>query len=486
MGGAGRRDDDLRRGAGDGGRARRRGPGADLRRHGGAEPRPAVHGRRRPLHARGRQKAKPVPAIMGTNGFGGSKDDFDKLGAAFAERGYAFLAYSGLGFGKSGCKITLDDREHDGAAGSELVSFLGGSKAADDGTKIDYIVKDAGPRRRVAHRRPPRRHDRRLLRRADPVRDRGASTRGWTRSSRRSRGTTCRTRCAQQHRLHERRHLRDARRGQDRLAGAVLRLRHRAGPRRGAGRPEPRGTCPNFADGVCPALHQRRRDGYLDEAGIELLRNASVSSYYDDIHIPVFLTQGQSDNLFNLQESVATYQALKRAASPVKLLWRSSGHSGGGLGKPRATQPTSRPPTRAGWTSRGSTTTSRAPAPQPALDFSFITDWIPSRRRRAPPSASRRSYPAGTKTRFYLSGTDALRPMRGRSSRATRRWSQSPRRRAPAAASSTSARRDPEGTARLLHDRAADGRPRPGRDPDGHRRTSTHRRSAPRPTRPSC
>src|SRR4051794_35846940 len=47
-----------------------------------------------------------VPAILTTNGFGGSKDDQAGLGKAFAQLGYAVLTYSGLGFGGSACKIT--------------------------------------------------------------------------------------------------------------------------------------------------------------------------------------------------------------------------------------------------------------------------------------------------------------------------------------------------------------------------------------------
>jgi ABC-2 type transport system ATP-binding protein len=69
-----------------------------------------------------------VPAILTTNGFGGSKDDQAGLGKAFASRGYEVLSYSGLGFGGSGCKITLDDPDYDGKAASQLVSFLGGAK----------------------------------------------------------------------------------------------------------------------------------------------------------------------------------------------------------------------------------------------------------------------------------------------------------------------------------------------------------------------
>src|SRR5699024_12082982 len=75
----------------------------------------------------GSSPSRPVPAILTTNGFGGSKDDQAGIGEEFAKRGYAVLSYSGLGFGGSGCKITLDDRPHDGRAASQLVSYLGGA-----------------------------------------------------------------------------------------------------------------------------------------------------------------------------------------------------------------------------------------------------------------------------------------------------------------------------------------------------------------------
>ena len=68
-----------------------------------------------------------VPAILTTNGFGGSKADQAGLGTAFAKRGYTVLSYTGLGFPDSGCKISLDDPGVDGVAASSLVTFLGGA-----------------------------------------------------------------------------------------------------------------------------------------------------------------------------------------------------------------------------------------------------------------------------------------------------------------------------------------------------------------------
>jgi hypothetical protein len=44
----------------------------------------------------------------------------------FATQDYVVLSYSGLGFGGSGCKITLDDPDWDGQAARQLVGFLGG------------------------------------------------------------------------------------------------------------------------------------------------------------------------------------------------------------------------------------------------------------------------------------------------------------------------------------------------------------------------
>src|SRR2546421_7430067 len=90
--------------------------------------------------------ANPAPAILTTNGFGGSKNDQADVAKLEASRGYVVLSYSGLGFGGSGCKISLDDRDYDGKAGSQLVTFLGGGKAAKDGTRVNFVKHDS-----VAH-----------------------------------------------------------------------------------------------------------------------------------------------------------------------------------------------------------------------------------------------------------------------------------------------------------------------------------------------
>ena len=102
-------------------------------------------------------KAHRKPAILTTNGFGGSKDDQADLAKAFAGRGYVVLSYSGLGFGGSGCKITLDDPDWDGRAAKQLVTFLGGGSRATDGTHVNYVRHD-----RTSHDGRHRKHDPRV------------------------------------------------------------------------------------------------------------------------------------------------------------------------------------------------------------------------------------------------------------------------------------------------------------------------------------
>src|SRR4051812_10831317 len=50
-----------------------------------------------------------VPAILTTNGFGGSKADQAGLGRLAAAHGYAVLSYSGLGFGGGSCQNSLHE-----------------------------------------------------------------------------------------------------------------------------------------------------------------------------------------------------------------------------------------------------------------------------------------------------------------------------------------------------------------------------------------
>ena len=106
------------------------------------------------------QASRRHPAVLTTHGFGGSKADMAGFGRLLADRGYVVLSYSGLGFGGSGCKVTLDDPDVDGRAGQQLVSYLGGAPGI---AFLDAEHTEPAPRLRVVRLdREHGRHDPRV------------------------------------------------------------------------------------------------------------------------------------------------------------------------------------------------------------------------------------------------------------------------------------------------------------------------------------
>ncbi|PZU46145.1 MAG: hypothetical protein DI566_08275 [Microbacterium sp.] len=113
----------------------------------------------------GATAGQPVPAILGTNGWGLDKSSLASAGSYFAANGYAMLAYSGLGWGGSNCPISIDQPAIDGVAASQLVGFLGGAAgvAYTDAAMtqaaplVDFVARDA-----VAHDGTSRANDPRV------------------------------------------------------------------------------------------------------------------------------------------------------------------------------------------------------------------------------------------------------------------------------------------------------------------------------------
>ncbi|MFB9560355.1 CocE/NonD family hydrolase [Streptomyces tuirus] len=267
----------------------------------------------------------PAPAVLGTNGFGGSKSDgsTDTIGKAFAQRGYVSLVYSGLGFGRSGCLVSLDDPDIDGVAASQLVDFLGGTRAADDGTTAGFVTRDAPGDPRVG-----------MI---------GGSYGGAVQLAT----------AAVDHRL-------------DALVPMItwndlaysLDPNNAVGSRGvpgvfkwqwtngfyliGEGQPllEPSLdpsrinslACLHFVTEACRTVHTLNSGSYPAGRTAELLAYAhrvSPVSYLHRVRTPTLLVQGQADTLFNLNEATATYRTLKAQGTPVKMIWQSWGHSGG-------------------------------------------------------------------------------------------------------------------------------------------------------------
>ncbi|MFH8933021.1 CocE/NonD family hydrolase [Streptomyces griseosporeus] len=273
----------------------------------------------------GTDRAHPAPAVMATNGFGGSKSDgsTDALGKAFAQRGYVSLVWSGLGFGKSGCLVSLDDPRIDGRAASRLVDFLGGTRAADDGTRADFVALDAAGDPRVgmigasyggAIQLATASVDHRvdalvpfitwndLAYSLDPDNAEGAADVPgafkwqWTNGL---------------YLIGE---------GQPLLAPSLDPTRVNSL------------TCLHFVDQACATVRTLNSGSYPPDRTDQLLtyaRSLSPSTYLDRVQAPTLLVQGQADSLFNLNEATATYRALTAHGTPAKMIWQSWGHSGG-------------------------------------------------------------------------------------------------------------------------------------------------------------
>jgi predicted acyl esterase len=355
-------------------------------------------------------KDNPAPAILTTNGFGGSKDDQADFAKLAVQRGYVVLSYSGLGFGGSGCKITLDDRDYDGKAGSQLVTFLGGGKAATDGTTVDYVKRDA-----VAHDGNKHDFDPRVgmvggsyggqiqfaIAGIDPRVDTIIPIITWNDLSYSlapnntgfDYGVTYATPGIEK---YEWTSLFFGLGIADGIMGAG------ADPSRNVG-------CPNFDDRACGSKLQMDATGAPNDATLLFSRHASVESFMDQIRIPTLLAQGQADTLFNFQESVATYRALKSQNVPVKLIWQSWGHSGGdseasgefGLKEPGSNYETR---TFLQWFDHYL----GGAKPAPPLDFSYFRDWIDYKGDATAAYARADAYPVGSMRKLFLSGSDAL------------------------------------------------------------------------------
>jgi ABC-2 type transport system ATP-binding protein len=355
--------------------------------------------------------ANRMPAILTTNGFGGSKDDQAGIGKAFAKRGYVVLSYSGLGFGGSDCKITLDDPDWDGVAGRQLVSYLGGASGiafTDDahttpapaldvvkldapgdprvgmvggsyGGQIQFAVASVDPR--VDTIVP-------IITWNDLTYSLGPNNTGQTTGVTTSPpGATKLTWGLGFSVLGMVDGVQNAQTDPSRLVG-----------------------CPNFATFVCPALVLAGSLGFFDPTSAESLRHASVASYLDRITIPTLLIQGEKDTLFNLNEAVATYRALKARGTTVRMIWQSWGHSDStpapgeidlGNPDPAAQYETGRV---AAWFDHFLKDAPTDLGPP----FAYFRPWVDYTGNAAPAYGVAGGYPVGSARKYYLSGADLV------------------------------------------------------------------------------
>jgi putative CocE/NonD family hydrolase len=371
----------------------------------------------------------PAATLLATNGFGGDKTDQADLAQGFGEQGYVTLSYTGLGFmDRDNCPITLDDVEHDGAAASQLIRFLGGDpaiQAVDDTTgevvHVDQVAREdattgtqydpqvgmtggsyGGQIQFAAAGYEKQAHTNRLDAIIPLITWNDLSYSLAPENSSLPQGT--------------------ARSGSVTYAGTgVFKYEWASlfttvgvgdGAADAAALLDPanadnlRNNCGNFEPEVCQALAEVSTLGYPSQASIDFLRSNSVASYMTDVQVPTLLGQGQADTLFNLQESVATYTALKRQGTPVSLMWQSWGHSD------QTKQPGELDMRHPAASLQGRAALAwfdyfvRNQGTAPPQNFTYFRDWVFQATHDITQAyATAPSYPVGKERTYYLSGT---------------------------------------------------------------------------------
>jgi putative CocE/NonD family hydrolase len=256
-----------------------------------------------------------VPAILSTHGFGGDKADSNQtaIGKGFVGQGYAVLSYSGLGFGKTTCKITLDDPDYDGLAGKQMVDVLAGTRAYTPAgsTTPTYLrsiaTQKAGDPRVGMIGGSYGGQIQYAVAKQDPRIDAIIPIITWNDLSY----------SLAPHGVAKKEWI-----DLFSVAGVA------SGAENAPADPDTLAGCPNFTDQACVGITAMNTVGYPDAGTLALAKHASVASYVKQVKAPTLLVQGQKDTLFNLNEAMATYSSLKAQGTPVKMVWQSWGHSG--------------------------------------------------------------------------------------------------------------------------------------------------------------
>ncbi len=373
----------------------------------------------------GASAAHPAPAVLTTNGFGGSKGDQATFGRELSSAGYVVLSYSGLGFGGSSCPIELDDPNYDGKAASQLITFLGGGMAATDGTKVDYVIHDTTAHDGQHHAFDPRvgmiggsyggqvqfaaATDDPRLDTIIPIITWNDLTYSLAPNNANLPPTVPGDTVTSTEPGSAKYIWLNAFFAEGAAVDGIQQLSN-----------DPKADltgCPNFNSQVCTAAIQTDGTGAAPPSAVALLRHASVESYMSRIRIPTLLAQGQNDTLFNLHEAVATYEALRHQGTPVKMIWQSWGHS---HSTPAPGELGDLPGGYGIYDSNGHITyegqtvmqwfdhyLKRKPA-APSLDFTFFRPWINYTGDADKAYGRSPTYPVGTVHTLDLSGTNAL------------------------------------------------------------------------------
>jgi hypothetical protein len=382
----------------------------------------------------GASATDPRPAVVMTNGFGLSKSapEVTSMSSFLARNGYVVLAYTAAGFRDSGGCITLQSVDRDARGTKELVDevleprtdvlrddrglvlgTVGGSYGGGwqlPYASVDERVRAAAPGRTWQSLRYALNPNNRVVP-GDPTRfahqlsEQGVFKAEWTSlffaagnaevvGGIPPKPAPPRTACTEY-----------------KLATAD--------PATVAGT-----ACTGYLAELCAVYARIVATGETAPADRALLDRASGATFLEQLaarRLPVLLVQGQRDTLFNPNDALTAYTALKAAGAPVEMVWNWGGHGGydsrpgecevygGGTGSPT--------PSPDGVGLEGCYLTARTldffdrhlrGKAGTAPGFAWYRDWVAEDRPVGERYGSAAAYPAMPSTTFTLSGADDL------------------------------------------------------------------------------
>jgi ABC-2 type transport system ATP-binding protein len=262
----------------------------------------------------------PAPAVIVSPGFGQTKSDLVDDATDLARRGFAVLAYSARGFGRSTGQIALNSPDYEVEDADQLVSWLSRQPEVVQDKQDDPRVGITGGSYGGALALMAAGLDKQ--KRIDAV----ASLITYNDLS-----TALLPNAASTVPFDARTPAAGVE-GDDgvfkkvwagNLFGTAL-----TGIRPGA----VANACGRFTQEVCDAYTRVATTGRADQATVNLLKRNSPVSVADQITAPTLLVQGEQDTLFGLDQSDATARQLAKNNIPVKLSWYPGGHDGGAPG----------------------------------------------------------------------------------------------------------------------------------------------------------
>ena len=242
----------------------------------------------------------PAPAILLAHGFGSSKEAVKESAQYYRDNGYVVLTWTARGFGKSSGQISMNAAQGEIADINELISYLVTRKEVKKESSANPIVGIVGASYGGAAALLSAAADKRIDAAIADITWNNLNQALFPQSSK---------------------DLSEPGPFKKVWTGTFFSL----------------ATLQNAALGECGALAAQWCAAYKSAVinerpsaqEITLLNSVSPSAVLSEISAPTLVSQGQSDSLFPLNESLKTFTALKKNNSAVSLIWHGGGHDGG-------------------------------------------------------------------------------------------------------------------------------------------------------------